>query len=264
MVDKRRILVFGSSNVGKTSMLNMLCDQNKQVSSAAIGCTFETVPFPLLMRNNIEYQFYDTAGLHEADRGTVTTDQALRNILTLLKSSKDGFSLLIFVVRIGSILQTDKLTYEIFVDALTLKKVPVLCVITGCENEDPMNDYAIRNKCHYEEKRMLFTDMVSVCFAKGGPMEKFYKSLREDSRDAVWRMIARYGSPSPITFLDANNSVMEAFKRTWNVFCDWMEIPKWRCAILDEQLGTMLDRLGIKNEDTRNDFIETVRRRNCE
>jgi GTPase Era involved in 16S rRNA processing len=258
MAETRRILVFGSSNTGKTSMLNTLCDQNEPVSSEATGCTFKTVPFKPFTRNNIIYQFYDTAGLNEADAGTITTTQALQNILSLLKHSKHGFNLLIFVIRIGTILQAEKLTYDIFVNVLTQHQIPVLCVITGCENEQPMADYAARNKDHYEKQDMIFTDIVSTCFAKGGPMENYYRDLRQQSYEAVWQMIVWYASQKPIVFLTDENSLIAAFKRVWNYFCDWLKKPTWRWTGINDQIDGTLERMGIRDGGLRNEFIQTV------
>ena len=40
--NSKKILIFGSSGVGKTSLLNTITGENHNASSKANGCTFET------------------------------------------------------------------------------------------------------------------------------------------------------------------------------------------------------------------------------
>lgn len=104
----QRVVVFGSSNVGKTSMLNELTERNNKVSSGAIGTTFSTEKFPICEQNGVFYEFFDTAGLNETEGGLVSQEEACDNIFNLIVECTQGFNLLILVVRIGAILQADK------------------------------------------------------------------------------------------------------------------------------------------------------------
>jgi hypothetical protein len=72
------------------------------------------------------FLFWDTAGLDEADSGTVPSEDAIGQLLHLLRSTKDGVNLLIFVMKLGAISQTVKKNYELFVDTITGKDFYIL------------------------------------------------------------------------------------------------------------------------------------------
>ena len=199
MAQNKRILVVGSSNVGKTSMLNELCGLHMQVNNDARGCTLGTEQLDPIEHGNCQYVFSDTAGLNETDKGTVTNEQALKNIAQLIRTARIGFNLIIFVIRSGTIHGTDKANYDLFFEILTHKKIPIMCVITNCENEDSMTEYANRNRQTYEENGMHFIAFEATCFAKGGRLEKvIYGGLRGESGQRVWTAIERHASPTPI------------------------------------------------------------------
>ncbi|CAF3958766.1 unnamed protein product, partial [Rotaria sp. Silwood1] len=47
----------------------MLTDQNYPTSPDARGCTFETTAIPPFKKDGVNYEFLDTAGLNETDKG---------------------------------------------------------------------------------------------------------------------------------------------------------------------------------------------------
>ena len=258
-LSKQRVVVFGSSNVGKTSMLNALTQHDKTVSNAAIGTTFSTVKFPICERNGILYEFLDTAGLNEAEGGLVSHEQSCNNIFNLVSECIEGFNLLILVVRIGSILQADKDNYEIFCSELANNRIPVLCVITGCENEEPtMMSYAERNQIHFSAKDMNFSAAVSTCFAKGGRLEHMYQPLREQSTKEVWSAIEQTASAVPILTVERSPEGMRhTFTRVWNYFCGWIRKPDWQMELPHcTKIYAILDRMGIKDEETKRAWAE--------
>ena len=115
-----RVLVFGRSGVGKTSMLNYILGLSMPVSGGVKGCTFETaVAVPV---QNTEYIFFDTAGLNESSRGRVPSVQAISDLIRFLKASRDGFNLLVMVHKAGRFEATDVDNYGLFVDAITAYK----------------------------------------------------------------------------------------------------------------------------------------------
>lgn len=105
-------------------MLNELCGLNMQVNNDARGCTLVTQELDPIGHDNCQYIFFDTAGLNETDRGTVTNEQALKNIAQLIRTARIGFNLIIFVIRSGTIHGTDKANYDLFFEILTHKKSP--------------------------------------------------------------------------------------------------------------------------------------------
>lgn len=256
---KRRIVVFGSSNVGKTSMLNALTNSSNEISNAAIGTTFQTVKFPLHERNGVLYEFLDTAGLNETINGLVTPNDACDKILDLITECTEGFHLLILVVRIGTILQADKANYDMFVTELTNKQIPVLCVITGCENVEPeMMTYVKNNSIHFLNNGMFFNRIMATCFAQGGRLEDSYRPLRENSTNEVWTAIEKETSCQPIiTVIEQPDSIKGLFLRMWNRFCRFVKRPSWEVTLPHSQkIYEMLGRMGIKDETKKRSWSE--------
>lgn len=115
-----RVLVFGRSGVGKTSMLDSILGLRMPVSGGVKGCTFETtMAVPV---KNTEYMFFDTAGLNESSEGTVPSFQAIKGLIRLLKASRSGFNLLVMVHKAGRFDKTDKDNYQLFVETITAHK----------------------------------------------------------------------------------------------------------------------------------------------
>ena len=255
------ILVFGSSGVGKTSMLNALTGENQPTSNLATGCTFQTTCYEPVAKNGVQYRFIDTAGLNEASSGTVHPRKAQKALIDLLVSSKNGLNLLILTMRSGTILQSDKNNYLMFVDAMTQRKVPTICVITYCENIEPMSKYAEDNKPYFDKQQMKFEKIVSICFAKGGWLEKQYEPLRTESTEIVWKAVEDYASKTPIKFMATKGTgLIKAFKRSWNSFCDLIKMPKWKAACGD--IHDVLDRMGIKDKQLREELAKEFEARN--
>lgn len=100
--------------------------QIAETSDKAVGCTFEHQKYSFL-----NYNIFDTVGLGEPEGGTVSTKDAvgkLLELITVLKSSP-GINLLILVMKKGRITESLKTNYELFVNIMTEKKVPVFLVI---------------------------------------------------------------------------------------------------------------------------------------
>lgn len=98
----RRVLIFGSSNVGKTSLCNALTGGNRPTSDGAAGCTFKSHS-TLVTYRGVRYELIDTVGLNETDGGTVQSAEAMQNLLALLKSTKDngGYVVLLSILSLS-------------------------------------------------------------------------------------------------------------------------------------------------------------------
>jgi predicted GTPase len=178
------VLVFGQSGVGKTSMLNALLGLDLTVSSKATGCTFQSssvmaTPGSCSLEG-LNFLFYDTVGLSETETGTTSADNSIAKLIQLLRSLKSGLNLLIFVTRAPRITDVTKKNYDLFVEIVADKKIPVICVVTGLENEDSMSDWIKQNQPSYTKANMKFISMVGTCFERGNNTraESLYKPAR--------------------------------------------------------------------------------------
>lgn len=68
--------------------------------------------------------------------------------------------------------------------------IPIICVVTGCENIEPMKSWVDENKKILENHNLKYSAVVATCFAgKGGRMGNMLAKLVKDSVDSVWSVI---------------------------------------------------------------------------
>ena len=103
--------------------------------------------------------FYDTAGLNEPQYGTVPHPAAIRHLLNLIKSLRNGLNLLIYVRRIGPFSTIDAQNIQLM-KCLLKDGVPFLYVNTGCEPN--MNWWKEQQK-NTNITQFKFKDGCSVC-----------------------------------------------------------------------------------------------------
>jgi hypothetical protein len=158
-------------------------------------------------------------GINCSNLGTVSSAKAALKLIELLQKATDGFNLAIMVVSIGRITKLTTQNYDLFVNLVLQKKMPVLCVVTGCENEDPLQSWVTKNIESFKDAKLVFYDMVGTCCARGGRMENLYKDLREESKAVVWESINKHASKDPIVFIGESSSFNLSLKNSWNFFC---------------------------------------------
>ena len=157
-----RVLVFGATGAGKTSVCNVLTGHNRPTSNGPLGQTSKTHRYPGFNSHDVRIEIIDTVGLHESDLGTVPADKAIIQLVELLENSKDGFNLLIHVVRASRITQEQEEDYQFFFERMTQRKIPIILVIAGCENESPMYGWIQRNGKHFQRFAYLH-ESVFIC-----------------------------------------------------------------------------------------------------
>ncbi|CAF0964094.1 unnamed protein product [Adineta steineri] len=150
-------------------------------------------------------------------------------------------------MRIGTITQTEKDNYDMFCKVITNGQIPVICVITGCENEDPMSEWVITNESTFSRNEMTFNAMVGTCFAKGGRFEQNYRPLREESATMVWEAIMAHSARVPVDFLRQSGGFSAVVRRVWNHFCNWIGQNAWRW--INQHVRDMLVRLGFTSDE---------------
>ena len=173
-------------------MLNTITGQDFDVSDSAKGTTFETKTFEDFKYNGEIYQFIDTAGLDEGSKGTVPRKNAIKNLIEfVINERKEGFNLFIMVMAKGTISDIIEKNYELFINYIKIKEIPTLCVVTGCENDKPLNKWVDKCKGDFENSNMKFDGMIGSCFAqeRDGNFAKTYEELCEKSRVDVMKKI---------------------------------------------------------------------------
>ena len=243
-----RVLVFGSTGSGKTSLCNALTGQQMPVSDRAKGVTFESYVYAPFEVSGHQFIVTDTVGLNESDKGTVPSGAALKQLVKLLRDSPEGYNLLIHVMRIPRITKTHHDNYEFFVKTITENRVPTILVATGCENVEPMTAWADRNAATFATDGLLYKEVVASCFAEGGRFEESYARLRAESRAAVLTAVFKHGLPEPAKIYEGGAGLVTAIKRAWNWFCHWVGAATWS-VIANTAIYELLKRLGLTHDE---------------
>ncbi|EAU80922.1 hypothetical protein CC1G_03098 [Coprinopsis cinerea okayama7 len=159
------IVVFGETGAGKSSLINMLAGREvTEASNSATGVTPSNLEFSLTIGNQ-EYRIWDTAGLNEADTGTVPAQKALDNLQVLLKTlaeSSSGVSLLIYCIGgmgYGEIL---RINFDLVWGIMCQARVPILILITNQEYSKPEGDSLIGDTWWKAHSSRLLPDGTTI------------------------------------------------------------------------------------------------------
>ncbi len=240
-----RVLVFGATGTGKTSLCNILTGQSRPTDNGAQGVTAKTHRYSGFQAEGSRIEIVDTVGLHESNFGTVPAEKAIVQLVELLENSKEGFNLLVHVTRASRITEEHEEDYKFFVEKMTQGQIPVVLVVTGCENESPMQAWVERNQRPFE--RFAYKEIIPTCFASGGPMESHFAPLRGESRSVVIRSIISTALPASFKLYGegTGNTFSEVLTRVWNEFVDLAGLPhKYRRKMSESAYGLM-KRLGV-------------------
>jgi hypothetical protein len=193
-------------------------------------------------------ELVDTVGLHEADSGTVPPEEAVKQLVELLHNSKEGFNLLLHVSRAGRLTKEHQEDYAFFVDKMTERRIPVVLVLTGCENEHPMSSWVDANRASF--RQFQYRDLVATCFAAGGRFESVYKPLRRESRDAVLGAICTVALPAPVKLFgdQTGRSLSQFLAKIWNDFVQIAGLPDRYRALVNENAYDFLMRIGVSQK----------------
>ncbi|MCX9157785.1 GTPase domain-containing protein [Niveibacterium sp. 24ML] len=247
--DAIRVLVFGSTGVGKTSLCNLLAGRKQPSHNGALGVTSQTHTYNPFKLRGRQVVIVDTVGLHESQHGTVPPEKAAAQILELLSQSKDGFSLIIHVAKVGRITQERDQDYKFFVEKMCDRKIPVLHVLTGAENEAPkMQSWVESNREAFG--RFGYAEIIAVCCASGGPLEQHYAPLRRASRAQVTKAILAHALPVPCLLYGdrSGGSIGDLFDRLWNGFVEIACLPSTLRRKGNESVAALMRRMNVPDE----------------
>jgi predicted GTPase len=210
-----RIIVFGRTNVGKTSTINLLTNSNYETGNRARGCTFQTQQSKIRV-NDENYIFYDTAGLNEANG---RKKEAVINLIDLFKKIKEGINLIIYVRKCDALNEIDEKNFTLIMDCLTENKVPCLCVNTWAEGEDKLMDWWNNNKDIFDKHDILkFKDGVSVCcgVSSNKNMESLLREYRQESKEILWNAIKANKLDLPVVLITEKRWIMKMVLKSMN------------------------------------------------
>ena len=178
--------------MGKSSLINLIAGKKvSETSSGALGCTLEYKRHPLDLGDQ-HFAIWDTAGLDEGTQGSVPAEKAEAYLKQLLHelAKNNGVDLLVYCVR-GTRVRSALLTnYHIFYSAICRKKVPIVIVITGLENQEGnMETWWYNNELQFSSLKMFFESHACVTTLESSIENAILKERREVSKAAVTKMI---------------------------------------------------------------------------
>ena len=229
-------------------MCNAMTRKKQPVSNSARGVTFQSYTYDPVTLGDVMCMLTDTVGLNEGDKGTVPSKDAFKSLYSLLHKSKTGYSLLIHVMKMPRITKAEHDNYQFFVRTIAESKIPCILVVTGCENVEPMGQWAIENSPAFEREQLQYKKIVSGCFAEGGRFETLFEPLREESRRALEQAILECAAPHPIKIYDSPKDMFSTLKRIWNAFCQWAGLGHL-VMVVNKALHHLLIRLGFPEDE---------------
>ncbi|OJA18652.1 hypothetical protein AZE42_11681 [Rhizopogon vesiculosus] len=210
------VIVFGESGVGKSSIINMLMGEPvAAVSNQAVGCTYASNKFRATIAGK-EVMLYDTAGLNEAEAGTVSPEQAIRNLRSLVKDLKT-VNLLVYCIRGTRFRKIVADNYKIFCNTICGgdRKVPVVLVITGLENEETIDDWWKDNEADFDE--MKFHGHACITAIRGRALKDdsgyIFEDLYDASKEKVMKLLVDHAFESRVTITLPKDHDTSAYTR---------------------------------------------------
>lgn len=241
------VVIFGESGVGKSSIINMLFDKDiADTSDAAIGCTFETKLYKGT-RDGYSFNIYDTAGLNESDKGRVKPDQAVGNLMKLVRHLEEGIHLLIMCMKKGRINNAIANNYQLFYDGIFGKNVPILLVVTHCELDDPIDSWKQKNKSLLRSTfKMDFSDIICVTTLNKGKHAVKFQEEYKASREELGRLIVKHSLKKPWVIENFVDFIMVMMKRVWNLIAAYFNFPK---LPLNNIIYSIFQKLGFGDKE---------------
>ncbi|KAG1869933.1 hypothetical protein F4604DRAFT_1926717 [Suillus subluteus] len=141
----RNVVIFGEAGSGKSSLINGTTQHLlAETSNDAHGCTSTPECYPVEISDR-KYVLIDTPGLNEGSVGTVPdagAKELLKSLLRELMSSRsDSIGLLVYCVRRVTRPRTFVKAYNKFYSGICHKRVPIILVVEGWENERDMESW---------------------------------------------------------------------------------------------------------------------------
>ncbi|KAJ3521893.1 hypothetical protein NMY22_g12121 [Coprinellus aureogranulatus] len=165
---RHKIVFFGETGVGKSSIINMLLGSDQaEVSSDAEGCTAKCTSYRVRI-NEEEYELWDTIGLNEGEQGNIPDIKAASSLYHQLRKLSDtgGVNLLVFCMRGPRVTTAGHRNWLLFHDVICDGKVPAVIVVTHLELED-MDTWWSRNELVFARYNIVPSTEVYRLFPAG-------------------------------------------------------------------------------------------------
>lgn len=186
------IVVFGETGTGKSSVINLIAGrQIAETSSEAKGPIFQSQKYSIYL-NSLPVNLWETSGLIGGEEGELAARQALTNVFELIRHWTGGVSMLVYCVRGPRIKETTIYNYKMFYQGLFQGEIPIVLVVTGLEQEDPMDAWWRRNGDVFQRQGMTFSGQACVTATRGKwkAGAHMFEHEYEESKEKTQRLVS--------------------------------------------------------------------------
>ena len=172
------------------------------IDKAKVGNCLLGEMFYAVELNGKIYKLHDTVGLGEHSSGTVDSVKVVRNLYRLLNnlSNSRGINLLVFIMKQGRLTETIYKNFVLFQDSFCNSKVPIVIIVTGCKDIEPMMDrWWINNEASFLKAGISFDGYACVCAFKGRKINTsgyHNEDLVHESIGVVKQLVIQYCMPN--------------------------------------------------------------------
>ena len=196
--NRPNIVIVGDIGVGKSSLINLISNEQRAVTSnGAAICTCHPEEY-IVTLGGVEFALYDTVGLDEMQGDMKTTHhldavhQACELIFKLEQSG--GINLLVFCMTGWRISIRTTQIYNLFVEALCSRPVPVAVVVTHLEIFDNMEEWWRRNQRVIQEYGLTGRSVGHACITTVRGYKNMFSDKYELSREIIQKLLLDYGN----------------------------------------------------------------------
>ena len=221
--------------------------------NGALGCTLESAAYEFSSSDS-QFRIHDTAGLNEGDAGRVPSKDAILRLCKLIYGMSEGVSLLVFCIRAPRIVDSVKHNWTLFYDIICRKKVPVLLVVTGLEEEGDMDAWCRRldNLNAFQRYGIHFTAMTGVMASRGRRRANgvhVYQEEYDASADKLRKLIEHLHLPTP-WIVERLQWFREIYKTKYKwELCEWFPYQAMVGWGRTETTGRLISDCGMSVDD---------------
>ena len=176
----------------------ILGSDRARVADGQVAQTLRSAVYPAEIQR-MTYDLHDTMGFKYSSDTIDDNAKALGNLYRLVTdlSNSGGVNLIVFVMKRGKFTRTLHQNYNLVHRGLFDSKVPIVIIVTGCEDVEPtMDTWWIENEPSFTLSGMSFADHACVC-AFNGPTTsnggvRFNEDLFKASVDVVRKLLVQH------------------------------------------------------------------------
>ena len=158
------VILFDSHGAGRSSVINMLAGQEASHDSDRGLPAFENGGYQINVGGR-EIVLWDMLGLHKGnedrEQDTISEDAA-KNLHHMIQRLQGGVNLLVHCINSKRPSEAVETNYEALYRIIGSKKAPIVLVVTGLEDEDPMEGWWRRNEAEMKNRGMRYNGHVCI------------------------------------------------------------------------------------------------------